>query len=252
MKKTSILVIAVLFLISLKANSSVSTGKDTLTILFIGNSYTYVENLPQIVSMISDSARTKLVTKKSTIGGAKLSEHWRGARGLKSKEMITNGHFDIVVLQEFSLGAISEPDSALRYLDLFCGHIRKSGAKPYLYLTWAREKVPQYQEAINRIYSEAAVKNNAVIVPVGKAWALARQWRPTIGLYDADGSHPSQLGTFLTACVFVAAILNEIPGELMNEYVTKDMEGESVVLMNLDPLDVIFCRKIAEEVIRMK
>lgn len=223
--------------------------KDSLKILFVGNSYTFFENLPQIVSCISDQTKTKLITRKSTIGGAKLSEHWNGRRDLRTKEMIKSGNYDIVILQEHSMGTIDEPDSIRKYGKLFCDYIREHKAIPYFYLTWAREKVPQYQAIINQVYTDVAAMNKAGIVPAGKAWALARQLRPDIRLYDPDGSHPTALGTFLTACVFVASIVNEIPEKLPVEYATIDINGESVTLMRIEPLDVTFCQKIAKEVV---
>lgn len=247
-KKVFIVIFTILSLISFKLSCLAQDKKDTLNILFVGNSYTYFENLPQIISIISESAKVKLVTKKSTIGGAKLSQHWRSEGGLKTREMIKNGDFDIVVLQEQSMGTIVEPDSVLKYTKLFCDYIKKHGAKPYLYLTWAREKVPQYQEIINKVLLQAATENNAKIIPVGKAWALAKQLRPDIELYALDGSHPTNIGTFLTACVFVSTILDELPAKLISEYRINDLYGESVQLMYIDPDDVIFCRLVAEQI----
>ncbi len=222
--------------------------KDSLKILFVGNSYTFFENLPQIVSGISDQTKTKLITKKSTAGGARLSEHWNGKKGLRTKEVIKNGNYDIVILQEHSLGTIDEPDSIRKYGKLFCDLIRENKATPYFYLTWAREKTPQTQETINQVYTDVAAQNKAIVVPVGKAWALARQLRPDIKLYTSDGSHPCALGTFLTACVFVASISNEIPDKLPTTYMTTDITGESVILMKVSKTDVAFCQKIAKEV----
>ncbi len=250
-KKAFIIISIFLSLISVKLPCLAQVYEDTLNVLFVGNSYTERENLPQIVSIISDGSETKLITRKS-VGWANLREHWHGAKGLKTIEIIRNGKFDIVVLQESSMGSINERDSLYKYVKLFCDFIKDCGAKPYLYLTWAREKVPQYQKIINEVYMEVATENDATIVPVGKAWALARQLRPDIELYDSDGSHPSKLGTFLTACVFVATILEQMPPNLKNEYYTLDSEMEDVVLMILDPLDVVFCQKIAEEIIISK
>jgi len=224
-------------------------ANDTLNILFVGNSYTYFNNLPQLVSIISDSTKTKLVTKKSTIGGAHLSEHWLGERGLKTKEMIKNGKFDIVVLQEYSMGAIDEPENTKKYLKLFGDFIKENNAKPFYYLTWARERVPQSQDTINKVFMEAANENGAIIVPAGKAWARAKVVRPTIELYASDGSHPSELGTFLSACVFVATLTNEIPSQLSRYYQTTDANGESLELMRIDRLDIVFCKKVVEEII---
>lgn len=123
------------------------------------------------------------------------------------------------------------------------------GPKPYLYVTWAREKVPQYQETINQVYTDVARTNKAVIVPVGKTWERAKQLRPTIGLYSTDGSHPSVLATSLTACVFSAAILCEVPEKLPSVLETIGKDGKSTVSIEVDSLDVIFCQKVASEVV---
>lgn len=221
---------------------------DTLKIFFVGNSYTYFSNIPHLASLISDSTHTKLLTAKSTAGGARLSDHWRGEKGLRTKELIKNGDFDIVVMQEHSMGAIEQPDSLLFYSKKFSDYIKKNGAQPYLYSTWAREKVPQYQETITDVYNQAARENNTGIVNVGETWAIAKRLRPKIELYIFDGSHQSPLGAFLTACAFVKELSKELPDELPSYYKVIDANGESVELMYLDPLDISFCLKVVNEI----
>jgi len=248
--KKILLVLGIIFLItSVQNNCKAQVKKDTLKVLFVGNSYTHTNNLPQIVSIISNKTSTKLITKKSTLGGAKLSEHWNGARGLKTKEIIANGNFDVVVLQDHSMSTIKEPDSILKYSKLFCDFVKSKGAKPYLYVTWAREFVPQYQETINNVYSQVSKGKNVVAVPVGDAWALAQKLRPTIKLFNPDGSHPSIYGTFLTACVFVKILTNELPKEPQKYYGTKDSEGESIQLMYIDDLNEIFLKKVTLKIV---
>ena len=234
----------------LTMSGSAQNSKDTLRVLFVGNSYTYFENLPQVVSVLSEQTGIVLMTEKITIGGAKLSEHWRGARGLNTREKIRNGDYDIVVLQEWSLGTINERDSAAIYLGLFSKLARETGAKPYYYLTWGREKVPQQQEPISRVYRETAALNMAAVVPAGEAWARARELRPDFDLYNPDGTHPSELGTYLTACVFVATITGELPGTIPGTVSIRDSYGEDVILMMIDPLDVEFCRNVALETLK--
>ena len=239
--------IALLCLYGVQTNAQAK--KDTLRILFVGNSYTYFENLPQVVSVLSGKTGTILLTEQVTIGGAKLSEHWRGARGLKTRDKIRNGDYDIVVLQEWSLGTVNESDSTILYLGLFSKLARESGAEPYYYLTWAREKVPQQQEVISRVYRETAVLNQATVVPAGEAWARARALRPDIKLYDPDGTHPSDLGTYLTACVFIATITGELPENMPGIPTVKDSRGGEVILMRIDQLDVDFFRRVTLEIV---
>lgn len=219
-----------------------------LKVLFVGNSYTYGYNLPHIISLMSEETSTKLVTRKSVIGGARLSEHWWGERDLETKKMIAEGDFDIVVLQDFSMSGIETPDSTLKYVKLFAEYNSLIGAETYLFNTWAREKVPQFQAQIDEMYIRAAGETEAIRVPVGSAWELAKDLRPTVDLFTSDGSHPNELGCLLTAAMFVRFLSGELPESLPTLYRIEDAFGETVRLMNHNPEDAEFCRRIAREV----
>ena len=240
----------ILFLLICAERTCLAQNKrDTLQILFVGNSYTYFSNIPQIVSIISDSTKIKLITSKSTAGGARLSDHWKHEKDLKTRDIIKNGNFDIVVLQEQSMGTIEQPDSFLIYSKKFSDYIKKYGAKPYFYSTWAQKKVPQLQEVIGKVYSQAVLENEAGIVNVGEAWSLAQKLRPNIELYLSDGSHPSPLGAFLTACVFVGTFSKELPDQLHRpEFTVMDAKREQILLITQDSPEITFCLKVASEV----
>ncbi len=240
-------VILLIFGLALFSELLYSQQKE-LKVLFVGNSYTYGYNLPHIVSIISAETSTRLVTRKSTIGGASLQEHWRGGRELETKQLIAEGDFDIIVLQDFSMAAIHTPDTTLKYVKLFTEYNSSYGAHTYLFNTWAREKVPQYQSEIDKIYRQAARDNGAVRVPVGEAWALAQDLRPMVDLYTSDGSHPNELGTMLSASVFVRVICEELPEQLPTLYRIEDAFGETARLMSHNPEDAEFCRRIANQV----
>ena len=224
-------------------------GKNTTKILFVGNSYTFFNNLPQIVTIMTENENSKLVTRKSVAGGASLSDHWRGEKGLKTQELIRDGNFDIVILQEASMGPVSEPDTMLKYTRLFCDLIKKKKAKACLFATWPRKDSPLNQKTIDSVYTIAASENGAEVAPVGKAWSNAIRQRPGMELYDTDKSHPSELGTLLAACVIVVKILHQLPYKLPLFYYTSDMDKESLLLMHIDEQDAAFCRKVAVETV---
>jgi len=236
-----------LFLVLLCANAQ----QKELRVLFVGNSYTYGYNLPHIVSIISGETSLKLDTRKSVIGGASLKEHWTGGRQLATRKLIADDSFDVVVLQDYSMSAMNQPDTSLKYIRLFAEFIRSHGAEPYLFNTWAREKVPQFQAEIDAMYEQAGRDVNAINVPVGPAWELAMDLRPSVDLFTSDGSHPNELGCMLTASVFVRAICGELPDIIPSLYRIEDARGESVRLMNHNPEEAEFCRRIANQIVEM-
>jgi hypothetical protein len=252
-KKIRNVLVVLIFTIFINNNACLShPPKDTLSVLFVGNSFTNFNNLPQMVSMMSDSAYIKLVTKTSLAPGVKISDHWLGKRGLKTKEIINKEKFDIVILQGYSMAPMSHPDSCTMYRKLFCNYIKENGAEPFIFSSWAPQKLFKYQEGLTKAYLKLSREINAKVLPIGSAWNLAKNLRPSIGLFISDGRHPSTIGTFLTACVITKILTGEIPDNLPSYFATKKFKRESGELVYLPKSDIIFCRKIANLTVNNK
>lgn len=236
-------------LLGIAFNAHAAPQKDTVHVLFVGNSYVYYNNLAQMIGLITDSIDVKLMCRKSTAGGATLTEHWNGAKGLSSRKVIEKGKFDIVVIQDNSMWPIQHPDSVLFNGERFCNLVKQSGAKPYIYNTWARKKTPETQAQINTVYEEVGRRNKATVVPVGNCWAKAMELKPDIELFHPDGSHPSPLGTFLIALSFVKKITGKLPAKLPTVYNYIDRDGETFRIMQLTEADIQFCMKVVQTVI---
>lgn len=239
-----------LICIFISSQSFAQEKKDTVRVLLVGNSYIYYNNLAQMIGLITDSLDTKIICKKSTIGAATLGQHWNSERGLKTKKMIVSNKFDIVVIQDNSMWPLEHKDSVLIYGQLFCNFIRANGAKPYLYNTWAREKTPQTQSSINAVYNELAAAENAVNVPVGSSFDLARKTIPTMNLFHPDGSHPSAVGTFLIALSFIKKITGTLPKKYATVYNYFDKDGETFRIMQLTDAEIESCVSIVNSVIQ--
>ena len=239
------LLITIIFL-GIANESLAQVKKDTLSVLFIGNSYTYYSNMPHLVALISDSTKIKLITSKSTAGGAKLSDHWYGNKGLKSKEAISSGKYDIVVLQGSSSEAVKKKEEFLKYSKKLSDLVKASGAKPYLYVTWPPKQIPQFQEKITESYQQASKESDCGLVMVGEAWKLAKTLRPDIQLFLPDGSHPTDIGAFLTACAFVNTFSKELPKNLPDRFFITDSDGKEVMIFRENSLDITFCLKVVQ------
>src|SRR5438105_1577394 len=100
------------------------------------------------------------------------------------------------------------------------GSIRNRGARPLLYLTWGRRDgwpetgMPTYasmQSAIDDGYLAIAADQRVAIAQVGYAWDTLVTREASASLWQQDGSHPSEAGTYLAACIFYATIFRESP-----------------------------------------
>lgn len=218
-------------------------------VLFIGNSYTYFWNLPQTVQAMAAEKEIDLTTRQSTSGGVHWGHHWRGERNLKTVQLIKEGEYDALVLQNHSMSTFNRVDSMFRFGQLLQELGKEKGARIYLYMTWAREWDPYMQKTIKEQYTKLAEKINAQIVPVGPAWERARQLRPGFPLYDDDGSHPSPLGTYLTACVFYGVFTGQSPVGLPNRLIARDGDGQKIYLTIQSSENALFCQKVAEEIV---
>ncbi|MDQ6621114.1 MAG: SGNH/GDSL hydrolase family protein [Pseudomonadota bacterium] len=168
-------------------------------VLFIGNSYTARHDLPALIAHQIGNMRAQMVVA----GGASLRRHWNSGRASSAIESDAWTH---VVLQEQSTLPIKNRARFHENVRLFDRAIRDVGAKPVLYLTWARASAPESQSVLNAAVREIAAELGATIAPVGVAWACARSRYPDIALHLADGSHPTGAGAFLSACVFSATL----------------------------------------------
>ena len=236
-----------------------------LRILFIGNSYTYFNNLPQLVAGLAASAnpRRRMETEMVTVGGATLKSLWEGGRAL---EAIKLGGWNYVVLQEQStLGVapvvdgipqIADPKTFHEYARLFDAEIKKAGAKTIFYLTWARQNAPEKQALLTEAYQKIAKELNATVAPVGVAWENALKENPRLTLHNPDKSHPTPMGSYLAACVFYATIYGKSPvglsahitGAVVDQ--TGKVIGAQGELVNLSKDDAALLQKITWETAR--
>ncbi|MCC6995542.1 MAG: hypothetical protein IT370_13110 [Deltaproteobacteria bacterium] len=184
-----------------------------LRVLFVGNSYTYVNDLPAVVRALGAATPGGGVEVDSvTVGGATLADHWNSTG---ARERIASGGFDAVVLQGQSMEPVSSAASFDQHAALFAGALRDAGARGVWYATWARRDVEAEPGALTRAlelrYRMAAAHNGDVVARVGAAWQIALLELPGVELYDPDRSHPSPAGSLLAGCVILQALTGKTP-----------------------------------------
>ncbi len=197
--------------------------RDPLRVLFIGNSYTEMNDLPAVVRALGAATPGADVEVESILaGGSYLGEHWRRPG---TRERIATRRFGAVVLQGQSTETISGPASFLGYAQQFGDAVGGAGARSVWFSTWARRadntfyprngfgiRTPEeMSESIESRYRTAADRSLGVLARVGAAWQRALAELPGVALHAEDGSHPTSEGTLLTACVMLQALTGKTP-----------------------------------------
>lgn len=209
-------------LMSLVAMVSGAEERDSLRMLWIGNSYTFFNDLPSTVRSIAASQDMRLSITTVVKGGEHLSGHLRNPR---LHELLKRGGWDYVVVQEFSAGPAADTRTVARTVYPYAKTIDSLAvkyspeAKVMFYMTWGHKYGNVYkngyaldddyqtmQERLKTSYLEMAHDNGAWCAPVGMAWQTVRKEHPEYVLYAPDCFHPSPVGSYLAANVIFTTI----------------------------------------------
>jgi len=206
----------------------------TVSVLFIGNSFTYVENMPGMLVQIASSDptnRIRLEVYAVTKGGASLAYMFQSAA---ARDALKLQHWDYLVLQEQSEWTGSQPRIAQTYAAVteWTQAAKQIGAMPVFYETWADkaggdfytdkdsyffgQNPDQVQENIE-VQSKALAQHFGMpLIPVGNYWAYAEKQANAPDLYATDRHHPSIAGAYLTALMFYRVFTGNKPANVIH------------------------------------
>ena len=222
--------IILLFLIVVSA--SLKAQVDTTKVLFIGNSFTYFNNMPSIFKQIAEQSGRAIEIASHTPGGISVGDYNQGNQAHSVNplvyDLIFSNDWDFVIIQDnqgrFVLDSAVFPTSSSNVIG---GHLmlrdsirlNSSCTKTVWFAGWAyRDGYPPYGntgiEMIERILTNYRVLNDTakdVISPIGEAWINALNQSSGISLWSSDGAHPSLQGSYLTAVALFSTLFYENP-----------------------------------------
>merc|ERR1712142_583922 len=194
-------------------------AKTHKNILFLGNSYTYFNDLPGMVRSLAAAAGVSASVTSKAPGGQTLGGHVSSSLGT-----ITGGDWDVVVIQDQSQRPSFPHGYVYSYIIPEAATIvdtirsKNQCTLPVFFLTWGKRdgdsqncnngnyfcSFEGIQDRLTESYSTFAYLNQpAKVAPAGEAW---RTYANRAALFTGDGSHPSAQGTYLTACTMLETI----------------------------------------------
>lgn len=177
-------------------NTCRANGRDTIRVLFAGNSLTYVNDLPAMIRELAEQDGKIIVYTSFLFPDYALEDHWNEGR---VQAALDKDRYDFVVMQQ---GPSAAPESQVLLLDYakkFADLCKKKKAMAALYMVWPSKARSFDLDNVISSYTNAAAKTSSLLCPAGLAWKYAWQDDAGLPLYSSDYFHPSITGSLLAA-----------------------------------------------------
>ena len=205
-------------------------GEPVKAVLWVGNSFFYFNNgITSFMTQLAAAAGDGLAARHTmfTVSGGgidwqdidtylKPGSHVGGYSFLPGNVVRFNPpgrQYDTVVIMDCSQCPIHPDLKGIfrEYAKRNADVARKYGVRPVFFMSWAYKDKPEMTAQLSDAYTTEANANDALVIPAGHAFALARSLRPGLELYQPDLRHPTVAGSYLAACTSYAALTGKTP-----------------------------------------
>ncbi len=196
-----ILILLVLFLQC--AEGPKDDARPDLNILFVGNSLTYVNDLPSLVKQIAKLDDVNISYKTVAFPDFSLDDHMADGT---MQATLDGEQFDLLIAQQ-GPSALQESQELLLASSLeFAKRCKARNTTFGLYMVWPSKQRSFDLDNSILSYTNAAKASNALLCPAGLAWKLAWEKDAKLPLYGPDQFHPGIHGSVLAAMTIYVAV----------------------------------------------
>ena len=176
-----------------------------MRVLFIGNSHTYYNDMPQMFAEICREKQKEVEVTMLAHGGKGWDFH---VEEPEARFNILYGGYDAVVLQHTAhpMGDLEVMHESGKKLIEW---VRQAGARPILYMTWTtKADGEQAQEKMGSAYRRLQQETGCELAPVGENWWKYHREHPEEAMYAEDGQHASKIGSRVAASTIAETFLS--------------------------------------------
>jgi hypothetical protein len=180
-------------------------------LLFMGNSHTSLNALPDMVGAMVRAARPgRVVTVAEAPGWMFLDER---SADPPSLALLRSRPWTFVVLQAQKYSESGLFDYPITGALTLIRAARGQNATPIMFPEWPRLGIPESQR-IFALHVSIAQSDPACVPPIPQAFDLALSLYPSVRLHAADGNHSTPMGAFLAALVIATTMTGTPPTQL--------------------------------------
>lgn len=177
-------------------------GTPALRVLFMGNSLTYTNDLPGMVSALAAASGLDITADDISQPDYALIDHFTSAE----RQKVRDGKYDYVILQQGPSSLDVNRDSLRLWTAMWMPDIQEGRAKPALFSVWPESSRMYAYPDVALSYRLAAQDVGGAYFPVGDTWLEVWKSVPDAQLYGGDGYHPAVAGSYAAAVVIVATL----------------------------------------------
>jgi len=194
-----------------------------MNVLFLGNSYTYYNDLPELFRTLCAENGKNIQVFSVTAPGRRLEENLsQDQHALQLDTLLQERHYDLCILQEQSVLPMVYFDAYLNALTQLRKRMEHHVDQFLLYATWGRKEGeqflqenhlnnPQMTAMLYSAFSSVSKLTGIPLSPVGLHFHDLYASDQGPDLYDPDKTHPSYAGSCLAALVHYKAVFGDLP-----------------------------------------
>ena len=195
-----------------------------MKILMIGNSATYYNDVPGILSNLISENGMEVTVHSATKGGARLSNALSEETPQHEKlcSLLSDNKYDVLFLQEHGIHGIVDTKGFTESAAMLCKWVmaprtilyvpcaRKEGNEVLIRKGWTAREMT---EKAYSVYTDVAASLGAELSPATVCFMNILEKHPDAPLHAEDMAHPSLLGSCVIATTLYRTLIGAMPAE---------------------------------------
>ena len=183
--------------------TSIGYAQETGSILFVGNSLTYYNQLPTLVEKAAAQQGFSITTEMIAKPNYAIIDHLNDG---EVQKLLAAQEFDYVIVQQGPSSQAEGREMLIndgQKLKQLCD---KNGAELCFFMVWPSLNYYSSFSGVIKSHQMAAVSNDAILIPVGEIWKKHFDETKDYSYYGPDGFHPSLKGSKVAADVIIETL----------------------------------------------
>ncbi|WP_298556744.1 SGNH/GDSL hydrolase family protein [uncultured Algibacter sp.] len=185
-------------------NAKAQDKLEVNNILFIGNSLTYTNDLPELVKTKAKYSGYNIQIEVIAYPNYAISDHWKDG---KVQKLISSKKFSIVIIQQGPSSQTKGKNTLIDYGKKYSEICNKNNTLLAYFMVWPSLNYYDTFDGVIENYKLAAETNDAILCPVGEVWKNYFNTSKKFDYYGTDNFHPSKKGSNIAAEVILKSIL---------------------------------------------